>query len=120
MSDAINTFFAAWGMEDDQARGDEIASVFSDVGTYADPRSPDVLSGSAIADYVNMFSANAPGWTAKVVNTSEIAGAVRATVAFGGMGPDGSEMVQYGQYFTDLADGKITRMIGFVGTGTPE
>ena len=43
-----------------------------------------------------MFSANAPGWTAKVVKTDEVGGAVRATVAFGGMGPDGKEMVQHG------------------------
>jgi len=120
MSDPIETFFDAWGMDNDADRAAAIASVYADGGTYADPRSPDVLSGDAIATYVNMFSANAPGWTAKVVNTSSTAGSIRATVAFGGMGPDGSEMVQHGQYFADVADGKITRMVGFVGTGAPE
>jgi len=39
----------------------------------------------------------------------------RATVAFGGMGPDGKEMVQHGQYFVDMDGDKITRMVGFPG-----
>ncbi|SEW28127.1 SnoaL-like domain-containing protein [Cognatiyoonia koreensis] len=120
MSDPIETFFDAWGMSDDAARADAIASVYADGGTYTDPRSPDTLSGAAIAEYVNMFSANAPGWSAKVVKSDSIGGVIRTTVAFGGKGPDGSDMVQHGQYFADLADGKITRMVGFVGTGAPE
>jgi ketosteroid isomerase-like protein len=120
MSDPIETFFAAWGMDDDTARADAIASVYAPDGTYADPRSDGMLSGSAIAKYVNMFSANAPGWTAKVVASSSTADCHRATFAFGGQGPDGSEMVQHGQYFADIADGKITRMVGFVGLGAPE
>ncbi len=121
MSTPIETFFSAWGMTDDAARADAIADAFASDGTYADPRSQGALSGAqAIAGYVNMFSANAPGWTAKVVNSDEIDGTHRATVAFGGLGPDGNEMVQHGQYFADLTDGKITRMVGFVGTGAPE
>ena len=67
-----------------------------------------------------MFSANAPGWTAKVVTMSETAGSIRATVAFGGQGPDGSEMVQHGQYFADMDGNKIARMVGFAGLGAPE
>ncbi len=121
MSNPIETFFDAWGMADDAARAEAIAGAFADAGTYADPRSDGVLTGAeAIAGYVNMFSANAPGWTAKVVKSDESGGMTRATVAFGGMGPDGSEMVQHGQYVTELADNKITRMVGFVGTGAPE
>jgi hypothetical protein len=121
MSTAIETFFEAWGMADDAARAKAIASVYSTQGSYADPRSPDTLIGpDAITTYVSMFSANAPGWTARVVKTDEIAGLTRSTVAFGGMGPDGKEMVQHGQYFTELDAGKITRMTGFVGTGAPE
>ncbi len=121
MTNSISTFFDAWGLTDDAARLDAITQVFAGSGTYADPRSPETLHGpEAIAGYVNMFSANAPGWTAKVVTTSETAGMTRATVAFGGMGPDGTEMVQHGQYFVDMQDDKITRMIGFVGIGAPE
>ncbi|MEM9580578.1 MAG: nuclear transport factor 2 family protein [Pseudomonadota bacterium] len=121
MSTAIETFFDAWGLSDDAARRSSIEASFAGDGTYADPRSQGVLSGAdAIAEYVNMFSANAPGWTAKVVKSDEIAGSVRATVAFGGTGPDGNEMVQHGQYFIDMNGGKIARMVGFVGTGAPE
>lgn len=118
MSDPIEMFFDAWGMDNDNARGKVVAGVFADIGTYADPRSPAPLTGpSAIAAYVSMFSANAPGWTARVVKSDSTDGLFRTTVAFGGKGPDGSDMVQYGQYFTDLHGGKITRMVGFVGTG---
>jgi len=118
---AIETFFSAWGMDSDADRLAAISTAYAAGGTYADPRSQGALTGAeAIAAYVNMFSANAPGWTAKVVKSDETAGSIRATVAFGGMGPDGKDMVQHGQYFADLEDGKITRMTGFVGTGAPE
>ena len=121
MTNSVETFFDAWGMAEDGARADAISSVFAESGTYADPRSDGVLTGAtAITSYVNMFSANAPGWTAKVVKSDESGGLTRATVAFGGMGPDGSEMVQHGQYFVDMDGNKITRMVGFVGTGAPE
>ena len=118
---AIETFFDAWGMSDDAERAKAIADSYADTGTYADPRSENVLTGpSAITDYVSMFSANAPGWTAKVVKSDTIAQHTRATVAFGGMGPDGNEMVQHGQYFVQTDGTKIISMVGFVGTGAPE
>lgn len=121
MSDLVDKFFAAWGMSEDTERASAIASVYAPDGTYADPRSPDILTGpAAIAGYVNMFSANAPGWTAKVVKSDTVANTERVTVAFGGAGPDGKDMVQHGQYFAETADDKITSMIGFVGTGAPE
>ncbi|MEP5155565.1 nuclear transport factor 2 family protein [Planktotalea sp.] len=121
MPDAISAFFDTWGLSDDAARADAIAAVYSETGTYADPRAQEPMIGpGAIADYVNMFSANAPGWTAKVVKSDEIAGMQRVTVAFGGKGPDGKEMSQLGQYFAEFSDEKITRLIGFVGTGEAE
>ncbi|MGH1577262.1 nuclear transport factor 2 family protein [Planktotalea sp.] len=118
---SIETFFNAWGMNSDNERAQAIASVYAKNGGYADPRSQTLLQGpDAITEYVNMFSANAPGWSAKVIKTDVIEGSVRATVAFGGIGPDGNEMVQHGQYFVDMDGELITRMIGFVGTGAPE
>ncbi|NRD74546.1 hypothetical protein HQQ94_15135 [Shewanella sp. VB17] len=64
-----------------------------------------------------MFSANAPGWSAKVVKSDTVSGVTRVTVAFGGMGPDGSEQVQLGQYFLEKNGELVSRMVGFVGTG---
>ena len=120
MSDSITTFFDAWGMADDAARARAIKPCFADGASYADPRSPEPLLGhAAIAEYVNMFSANAPGWSAKVVDDSVSANCHRVTVAFGGSGPDGTEMVQHGQYFADMDGDRIARMIGFAGTGAP-
>jgi hypothetical protein len=121
MRDAVETFFGAWSMADANAQKAAIAGCYAPDGEYADPRSSGVLSGVAsIAEYVSMFSANAPGWTATVVKDDESGGAMRVTVAFGGMGPDGSEMVQHGQYFVEFNGDTISRMIGFVGTGAPE
>ncbi len=118
---AIDTFFDAWGMESDSDRRAAINSVYAPSGTYADPRTPSLLTGpKAIAGYVNMFSANAPGWTAKVVKSDTTEGAFRVTIAFGGIGPDGNEMVQHGQYFVTMDGSKISRMVGFAGTGAPE
>lgn len=118
MQKSVETFFSAWGMSDADARQAAIAKAMTSNASYADPRSPDILNGiDAIAEYVAMFSANAPGWEATVVKTSETAGMMRATVAFGGMGPDGKKMVQNGQYFAEFSDGKISRMVGFVGMG---
>lgn len=118
MREAIETFFSAWGMADTNARMAAISSCYSAEGTYADPRSSGALIGcDAIAAYVSMFSENAPGWEALVVKFDAIESTIRATMAFGGKGPDGSDMVQHGQYFAEFKDDKISKMVGFVGTG---
>ncbi|MEL6958132.1 MAG: nuclear transport factor 2 family protein [Pseudomonadota bacterium] len=122
MSDALNTFFDAWGEADADKRASMIADSVAEGGLYSDPRSGARLdTHGAIAEYVGMFSANAPGWTAKVVKSDNVNGYVRAIVAFGGKGPDGNEMVQHGTYFADAgADGKLTLIAGFVGLGSIE
>ena len=114
MAHSIETFFAAW------ADGDagKVTAAVTEQATYRDPRTPEPLtSAAAMADYVAMFSQHAPGAVAEVVNLSECGPHMRATVAF--KMADG--MVQHGQYFCDMAeDGRISRMVGFVGTGEPE
>ena len=118
MADSLTTFFDAWGTADAAARKDMIADATTADVTYSDPRSGSRLSGQdAVADYVGMFSANAPGWTAKVVSSDEINGYSRSIIAFGGMGPDGTEMTQHGTYFCETVDGKLSMIAGFVGTG---
>lgn len=118
----ISDFFSAWGLSDDTERTGIISRSFAADGTYADPRTPDIMTGAeAISEYVAMFSANAPGWTAHVVKSDETAGTTRVTVAFGGPAMDGSDKVQYGQYFAKCnARGQITELTGFAGTGAPE
>jgi hypothetical protein len=119
MSDALNTFFSAWSETDADARRALIDASVSESGIYFAPRSGARLDTSAaIADYDGMFSANAPGWTATVEPADDVSGYSRARVAFGGKGPDGTEMVQHGGYSCDAdADGKLTLIAGFVGTG---
>ena len=121
MSDPVSTFFDAWQLESADARREKIASAVTVSVQYDDPRSPQTVTGiDALNEYVGMFSANAPGWSAKVVGSDTTAGMIRATVAFGGMGPDGKEMVQLGQYYVETDGGLISRMVGFVGTGAKD
>ncbi|MEP3348508.1 MAG: nuclear transport factor 2 family protein [Marinomonas sp.] len=118
MSDSITTFFEAWQVADAESRLAKITSSVTDNIRYDDPRTPDTLEGiEALNNYVGMFSANAPGWTAKVVKSDTVASVTRVTVAFGGMGPDGSQQVQLGQYFVEMEGDLVSRMVGFVGTG---
>ncbi len=118
MADSITTFFDAWQIEDAEARLAELNGSVTETVQYHDPRTPETVQGiSALHSYVGMFSANAPGWSAKVIKTDEVAGVTRVTVAFGGMGSDGSEQVQLGQYFVEQEGGLVSRMVGFVGIG---
>ena len=115
---AIDTFFSAWSISDDGDRKRAIAASVSTVGTYIDPRSQGVLTGpDAIAGYVALFHSQAPGWTANVVKSDVAGTCTRVTTAFAGTGPDGSAVVQHGQYFIEIEEGFITRIVGFVGTG---
>ncbi|WP_106745197.1 nuclear transport factor 2 family protein [Yoonia maritima] len=117
MADATDKFFAAWSMQDPNAQADVIAQCFVENGTYSDPRSGERLLGAtAIANYVAMFGANAPGWGAKVTKSDNINNYTRAIVQFSGKGPDGQEMAQHGTYFVDTNDdGQIIAIAGFVG-----
>lgn len=120
MNDLVEKFFAAWG-KDPSVTAQTIAGVLAEDALYADPRSQGVMQGpEAVSKYVEMFGAQAPGWTATVVKKDRTADCIRATVAFGGPGPDGKQTVQHGQYFVDIDGTHITRMIGFVGTGGVE
>ena len=121
MTDLISIFFDAWRIESSDERLEQIASAVSDGVEYDDPRTSQTLKGiNALNDYVGMFSANAPGWSARVLSADTIAGMTRATVAFGGKGPDGNEVTQLGQYFVETEGDLICRMVGFVGTGSPD
>lgn len=118
MSDCITTFFEAWQIEDAEIRLAKLNSAVTEVIQYDDPRTPKTVMGiAALNNYVGMFSANAPGWSAKVIKADAVAGITRVTVAFCGMGPEGSEQVQLGQYFVEKEGDLVSRMVGFVGTG---
>ena len=120
MNDQIDTFFDAWQLESGEERLEKITNSVASRIVYVDPRTPEpITSISALSEYVGMFSANAPGWSAKVVASDTIAGMTRATVAFSGKGPDGTVQTQLGQYFVELDGDLISRMVGFVGIGAP-
>lgn len=118
MSDCIKTFFDAWLIEEAETRLSKLNSAVTKTIKYDDPRTPGTINGiAALNNYVEMFSINAPGWSVKVIKTDTVAGVTRITVAFGGVGPDGSEQVQLGQYFVEKDGELLSRMVGFVGTG---
>ena len=120
MTDKIDTFFSAWQLESQEERLETISDTVASSIVYVDPRTPEpITSISALSEYVGKFSANAPGWSAKVVVSDTIAGVTRATVAFSGKGSDGTEQTQLGQYFVESDGDLISRMVGFVGIGAP-
>ena len=119
MADSLERFFGAWGETSDDARMEALEGALAPGFTYSDPRSNGRLSDiAALSDYLSAFTANAPGWTARVVRADVVNGYTRALVAFGGPGPDGSEMTQHGTYFAETDDlGRIETLAGFVGAG---
>ena len=120
-TDSISMFFDAWQLTDSAQRLAKIKSAVTNSVIYHDPRTPDTIKGvDALESYVGMFSANAPGWTAKVVKSDTILDITRVTVAFAGIGPDGEAKTQYGQYFVEHDGNLVSGMIGFVGTGEPD
>lgn len=118
MSTALDDFFSAWSETDAATRADMLGAAMAPVFTYSDPRSEGRLTSlPQLADYVGQFSANAPGWTARVVASDAVNGYARAAVRFSGSGPDGAEASQHGTYFADFdGDGRIAMLAGFRGT----
>ena len=120
MTDLIDAFFGAWQLESAEERFERISSVVASTIVYVDPRTPEPITDvNALCDYVGMFSANAPGWSAKVVASDTVGRVTRVTVAFSGKGPEGVEQTQLGQYFIESDGESISRMTGFVGIGAP-
>lgn len=118
MSDSVVTFFEAWQFEEAESRLEKLGSALAEDIRYNDPRTPETLIGiDAVSSYLAVFSANAPGWSAKVVKSDTVGNITRVTVAFSGIGPDGSQQVQLGQYFVEHEGDLVSRMVGFVGTG---
>jgi len=118
MAEALETFFAAWEVEDRAIRRTLLDEATGARLLYIDPNTPDpITSVAAMNDYLAMFSANMPGGAAAVVSTSTHHGYVRATVAFR---KDGATMM-HGQYFAELDSfGQVIRLVGFAGMGELE
>lgn len=117
MTQSLTDFFTAWTMTEDEGRDAQIASALAQDCTYIDPRTESALSGQdAITSYVAQFLPMCPpGAKVAVADpVDEKLGCARCTVHF----VMSAEMVQVGQYFADLDnEGKITRLVGFVGKG---
>lgn len=118
MASTLDTFFAAWSETTAAGRRKLVAAAAAESFTYADPRSGGVLAGvDAVSGYVGMFSASAPGWSARVEASDTCHGYQRALVVFAGPGPDGEAVAQHGTYFAYLDEaGKLLSLVGFVGT----
>ena len=117
MDNALDRFFSAWGEAAPDARRDLIAGAMAESITYADPRTQEPITDlDALVAYVGQFTENAPGWSARVLRTDTTAGYARSLVGFG----DADGVKQHGQYFSETdGEGRLTRLIGFVGTGEP-
>lgn len=116
MSECFHTFFSAWGDPSAESRAAKTGAALASPFYYADPNAPEPITDrDAYLAYVKIYGDMMPGGSAEVVDISEHSGHARLTVAFC---KDGTPM-QYGQYFADVEDGKITRLVGFAGLGAP-
>ena len=118
MPEAIKSIFAAWSESDPSARLELVKSNTTEPFYYVDPHCPEPFSGQeGFNTFLQMFTDNMPGATAEVVASDGHHGHHRAIIDFK---KDGERFVR-GQYLIDLTeDGKISRMIGFIGTGAPD
>ena len=116
MTDCIHTLFLAWGDPSPEARATATDAAIGPELYYSDPNPPaPIHSCDDYLTYIQMFGEMAPGAIAKVVDISEKNGHARATVDF----IINETITQRGQYFVDLKDGKIARIVGFSGMGEP-
>ncbi|WP_146345941.1 nuclear transport factor 2 family protein [Phaeobacter marinintestinus] len=117
MTDCIHTLFSAWGDPSPDGRASKTDAAIGPDFYYADPNAADPVEGrDAYLAYIAQFSDMMPGASAKVVSVSQHHGHARATVDF----LKGDTLMMRGQYFADINDAKITRLIGFTGTGDTE
>jgi hypothetical protein len=117
MTDCIHTFFSAWGDPSAESRAAKTDAALATKFYYADPNAPEPITDrETYLAYVKIYGDMMPDGSAKVVHISEHNGHARATVAF----CKDDVPMQHGQYFADISDGKIARMIGFAGRGDPE
>jgi hypothetical protein len=117
MTDCIHTLFSAWGDPLADGRAAKTDAAIAPDFYYADPNTPDpVIGRDAYLAYIAQFAKMMPSGSATVAATSAHHGHARATVDFV---KDGKTMMR-GQYFADITDGKITRLIGFPGMGDPD
>ncbi|MEP1933813.1 MAG: nuclear transport factor 2 family protein [Paracoccaceae bacterium] len=116
MTDALNALFSAWGDTDPKSRAATLGSALATDFYYADPQVPAPITNlDDLAGYLAGFTEHMPGASAQVAGApSSHNGHVRVFVDFM---KDDARMMR-GQYFADLDDaGKITRLVGFAGTG---
>jgi hypothetical protein len=116
MTDPVELFFEAWSVQDRTKRDGMIDAALGNSIFYADPRTETPLTEpTAVKDYVGAFSASAPGWPVRVVHESRTLDFIRVAVQFGE-----GENVQHGQYIAETdTNGRIIRLVGFVGLGAP-
>ena len=116
MADALTAVFSAWGDTDPKSRAATLGAALADSFYYADPQVPSPITNlDDFLAYLDGFTQHMPGASAQVAGKpSAHNGHVRTFVDFM---KDGTRMMR-GQYFADLDEtGRITRLIGFAGTG---
>ncbi|KPD13576.1 nuclear transport factor 2 family protein [Phaeobacter sp. 11ANDIMAR09] len=117
MTTCIHTLFSAWGDPSPESRAAKTDAAIGPDFYYSDPNVPTPIRGrDAYLDYIAQFGAMMPGATAEVIAVSEHHGHLRATVDFA---KEGQTMMR-GQYFADLSNSRLQRVIGFTGMGEPD
>ena len=116
-TDSLRMLFSAWGQPEPDDRAATTDAAIDTGFEYTDPSLPGIMAGrEAYLAHLDQFGAAMPGASAEVVDISETNGFARVTVDFFA----GGKAMMRGQYFAEMSDGKVRRIVGFTGTGTPE
>lgn len=117
MADCIHTLFSAWGLDDSDGRAAKTDAVIGADFAYTDPSLEGFLTGrDAYLTHIARFGEKMPGASVHIVDVSESNGFARATVDC----LAGGKAMMRGQYFAEIVNGKVARLVGFTGTGSPE
>ncbi|WP_299201423.1 nuclear transport factor 2 family protein [uncultured Tateyamaria sp.] len=110
----LQPIFDAWGEPDAATRAALVTPALNENFYYADPHAPHPYQGvSAFLDFLTVFAERVPDAAAKIVATSRHNTHARVTLD---LTRDGAPMARV-QYFIDHdINGKLTRMVGFMGT----
>lgn len=118
MSDALESFFAAWGKADTPSREAVFDTALAHPFRFADPGTPHPIEDiGQLADYVAADAGRVPATTAIIIACDRIADCARVLVEF----RDDNRPFRRSQYFAALDDtGRIVQITGFNGTGEQE
>jgi hypothetical protein len=112
----IDAYIGAWNEPDEDKRGQILAQVMTDDGTYVDPDKQ--MDRAGVAEYIGDALDKHPG--RRIVRTSEVdAHHLVCRFNWRSVNADGTKLPECVDFVEFTNDGRIRRVTGFFGLQTP-